>query len=51
MEKYVKVKEELDWAALKAATAAFEGHIVTEEGEVLPGITVENREPKFIVEV
>lgn len=50
-ERYVKVKEELDWAALKAATAAFEGHIVTEEGEVIPGITVENREPKFIVEV
>ena len=48
---YVKVKEELDWASLKAATASFEGHIVTEDGEIIPGIEVVDREPKFTVEV
>ena len=50
-EQYVKVKEELDWASLKAVTASFEGHIVTEDGEIIPGIDVIDREPKFTVEV
>lgn len=50
-ERFVKVKEELDWASLKAKTAAFEGHIVTEDGEFIPGIEVVDREPKFVVEV
>ena len=49
--QFVKTKEELDWAGLKAATGTFEGNIVTEDGEVIPGIEVINREAKFIVEV
>ena len=49
--QYVKVKEELDWAGLKDATAVFEGHIVTEDGEIIPGVEVTNRDAKFIVEV
>lgn len=49
--QYVKTKEELDWAGLKDSTAVFEGHIITEDGEVIPGIEVVNRDPKFIVEV
>ena len=51
MAQYVKTKEELAWSELKDATAVFEGHIVTEEGEVIPGIEVVNREAKFVVEV
>ena len=50
-EQFVKIKEELDWAGLKGATATFEGHIVTEDGEIVPGVEVVEREPKFIVEV
>ena len=50
-EQFVKTKEELDWAGLKAVTAAFEGQIVTEDGEIIPGIEVVEREPKFVVEV
>lgn len=50
-EKFVKVKEELDWDGLKQATGTFEGNVVTEEGEIIPGIQVINREAKFIVEV
>lgn len=49
--QYVKVKEELEWQKLKDATEIFDGHIVTEDGEIVPGVVVENREPKFVVEV
>ena len=49
--QFIKTKEELDWAALKDATAVFEGHIVTEDGEIVPGVDVTNRENKFVVEV
>lgn len=49
--QYVKVEEKLAWQELKDATEMFEGHIVTEDGEVVPGVEVTNREAKFIVEV
>lgn len=49
--QYVKTKEELDWAGLKAVTEAFNGTLVTEDGEVVPGIEVVDREEKFVVEV
>ena len=49
--EFIKVKEELAWSDLKAATAAFEGHIVTEDGEIIPGIEIIERPEKFIVEV
>ena len=47
----MKTKEELAWSELKADTAVFDGHIVTEDGEIVPGIEVVNREAKFSVEV
>ena len=51
MPQFVKVKEELAWQELKDATAVFDGHIVTEDGEIIPGVEVVNRDAKFIVEV
>lgn len=51
LSRFVKTKEELDWAGLKESTAVFEGHVVTEEGEIIPGIDVVEREAKFSVEV
>jgi phage host-nuclease inhibitor protein Gam len=51
MTNFVKTKEELAWSDLKGATDIFEGRIVTEDGEIVPGIEVVEREPKFIVEV
>lgn len=51
LTQFVKVKEELDWSGLKAVTAEFEGKLVTEDGEIIPGVEVVSREPKFIVEV
>ena len=50
MTEFVKVKEELDWAGLKDKTAALDGNIVTEDGEIVPGIEVIEREPKFMVD-
>jgi phage host-nuclease inhibitor protein Gam len=49
--QFVKVEEKLDWAALKGATAVFDGHIVTEDGEIIDGVEVINRDAKFVVEV
>ena len=49
--QFVKVEEKLAWQELKDATAVFEGHIVTEDGEIVPGVEVANRDPKFVVEV
>ena len=49
--QFVKVEEKLDWAALKSATAVFDGHIVTEDGEIIDGVEVINRDAKFVVEV
>lgn len=49
--QYVKVKEELDWAGLKAATAVIGDKVATEDGEFVPGIEVIERDAKFVVEV
>lgn len=49
--QFVKVAETLDWAGLKAATGVFNGNVVTEDGEIIPGIEVIEREEKFTVEV
>ena len=51
MERFVKVKEELDWDGLKKTTGTIGGNVVTEDGEIIPGITVTEREEKFVVEV
>ena len=49
--QFIKVKEELDWAGLKGATAVIGDKIATEDGEFIPGVEVIEREPKFVVEV
>ena len=50
-DAYVKVEEKLDWATLKADTQVVNGQVVTMDGEIVPGIEVIDREPKFTVEV
>lgn len=50
-DQFVKVKEELAWADLKAATGVLGSNIVDENGEIVPGIEVIERDPKFVVEV
>lgn len=49
-EQFVKVKEELDWAGLKADTTVCGEAIVTDDGEPIPGIKVIERDAKFCVE-
>jgi phage host-nuclease inhibitor protein Gam len=49
--RYVKVSESLDWASLKADTAAIDGVIVDGDGQIIPGIEVVERGAKFTVEV
>lgn len=57
-ERFVKVKETLDWSALKDACGVANGQLiagetVNEDGEivqiVVPGVEVIAREPKFVV--
>lgn len=48
---FVKVKEELDWDGLKKSTTVVGGNIVTEDGEIVPGVAVVERPEKFVVEV
>ena len=50
-QQFIKVKEELDWAGLKATVGVFNGTCVDENGEIIPGIEVVEREEKFVVEV
>lgn len=47
----VKVAESVDWAELKKRLAVVNGMAVTEDGEIVPGITVTDRPPVFKVEV
>lgn len=48
--RYIKTKEELDWSSLKADTTVLGNQIVNADGEVIPGVEVVEREPKFAVE-
>ena len=49
--RFIKISESLNWDGLKKETAVFNGNVVDENGEIIPGITVNEREPKFVVEV
>lgn len=51
MESFVKTKESLDWEGLKGKTDVFGGAVVNEDGTIIPGIEVIEREPKFVVKV
>lgn len=48
---FIKIKEELAWADLKAKTAVLNGKLFSEDGEEIPGVEVINRPEKFVVEV
>lgn len=49
--QYIKTQEALDWASLKANVGVFNGTCVDENGEIIPGIEVVERDDKFVVEV
>ena len=47
---YVKTTESLDWANLKKDTTVVGSTIVNNDGEIIPGVEVIEREDKFVVE-
>ena len=52
MSDYVKLKKSADWAELKKLTKQIDNKVVnTETGEIIPGIELVEREPKFEVEI
>ena len=48
---YVKTEEKLDWDSLKDETTVVGETIVNSDGEVIPGVKVVAREPKFFVQL
>lgn len=48
--QFVKIKESVDWAGLKKSCVIDQDKMIDENGEVLPGITIEQQEPKFYVD-
>jgi phage host-nuclease inhibitor protein Gam len=51
MAKFVKVKEEVDWAELKKTVTISGNGVATQDGEMIPGITVTPKDDIFEVEV
>lgn len=49
--KFIKVKESPDWAGLKGATKTHGNVVVDENGEVVDGVKIIERDPIFEVEV
>lgn len=49
--EFIKVKKTVDWTGLKKSCTLDGNHYVTKDGEVLPGVTVTEQDPKFTVEV
>ena len=46
----MKIQESVDWAGLKKSCVIDQDKMIDENGEVLPGITIEQQEPKFYVD-
>ena len=53
MSQLVKVKKSADWAALKKVVSVTPDgeHVATDEGEIIPGVTVTQRQDVFKVEM
>lgn len=51
MGQLVKTKKTADWAALKKVVKVDGDHVVTDDGEIVPGVTVTARPDEFKVEV
>lgn len=49
--EYVKIKKSVDWAGLKKTCKTDGYHMVTEDGEIVPGVTVTEQPDKFVCEV
>ncbi|MBU8787996.1 host-nuclease inhibitor Gam family protein [Bacillus sp. FSL K6-0138] len=48
---FVRIKQDVDWASIKNKCTVFGDKLIDDEGEIIPGVTVVDREDKFTVEV
>jgi len=51
MNNYIEIKKQPKWGELKAKTKVVNGHVVTEDGEIVEGVEVIERAPEFKVEI
>lgn len=51
MKEYIKTKETLDWAELKKKIRIQGQYVVDENGEIVDGVEVIERPPKFEIEI
>ena len=51
MYDYVQTEEKVDWRSLKRTISTKGDMVVTEDGEIVEGVTVVERPPTFEVEV
>lgn len=49
--EFIKVKKSVDWARLKKTCKTDGDHMVTADGEIVPGVTVTEQQDKFVCEV
>ena len=49
--EFVKVKKSSDWDGLKKKVTIFDGNVVDENGEIVPGVKAVERDEKFAVEI
>lgn len=49
--EYVKIKKSVDWAGLKKTCKTDGDHMVTADGEIVPGVTMTEQPDKFVCEV
>lgn len=48
---FVRVKETPNWSEIKSAAVVNDGQLITKNtGEIIPGVTVTQREPEFIID-
>ncbi len=51
MDEYIEIKKQPKWGELKAKTKVVNGHVVTEDGEIVEGVEVVERAPEFQVKI
>ncbi len=49
LERFIRTKETVNWVELKKTVTVTGAGVATEDGEVIPGIKVTEREPEFNV--
>lgn len=51
LNNFVKVKETADWVKLKKQVKVINNKVITEDGEIIEGVTVIEKPNQFIVDI